>query len=59
MQSIEEEVEEERETEGRPANSQHCEDSWGSDDMRNSRGVYHRDRLSWGGYYNNQGQTNN
>ena len=59
MQSIVEEVEEERETEGRPANSQHGEDNGGSDVMRNSRGVHHSDGLAGCLYQDPRCQSNN
>ena len=59
VQSIVEEVEEERETEGRPANSQHGEDNGGSDVMRNSRGVHHSDGLPRCLYQDPRCQSNN
>ena len=51
MESIVEDVEEERQTEGSPANTQCCEDSGGCDDMRISISVNHSDALSRFGNY--------
>ena len=46
MVSIIEDVEDQRETEGSPANSQSCEDSGGFEVMRISLSVNHSDGLS-------------
>ena len=43
MESIVEDVEDDRESEGSPANSQSCEDSGGWDWMSKSLSVYHSD----------------
>ena len=43
MESIVEDVEEERETEGSPANSESCEDNGGCDSMGISISVNHSD----------------
>ena len=51
MESIVEDVEDERETEGSPANSQSCEDSGGCDDMGISLSVNHSDGPSSCGHY--------
>ena len=45
MESIVEDVEEDRKTEGSPANSQSCEDCRGCDVVRNSRRVNQTDGL--------------
>ena len=49
MESVVEDVEDEREKEGSPANSQSCEDSGGCELMRMSISVQHRDVLTWCG----------
>ena len=60
MESVVEDVEDERETEGSPANYQRCEDSGGCDDMRISLSVHHSDGLSWCGHYQgHHSQTEN
>ena len=51
MDSIVDDVEEERETEGSPANSQRCEDSGGWEVMRISLSVNHGDGPSSCGQY--------
>ena len=51
MESIVEDVEDDRETEGSPAKSQSCEDSRGCDIVRNSRRVNQYDGLSRCGHY--------
>ena len=51
MESIVEDVEDERETEGSPANSQSCEDSGGCDRTIFSLSVNHRDGLTSCGLY--------
>ena len=51
MESIVEDVEDERETEGSPANSECFKDSGGCEVMRMSLSVYHVDGLSRHGHY--------
>ena len=51
MESVVEDVEDERQTEGSPANSQSCEDSGGCDDMGISLSVNHSDGPSRCGHY--------
>ena len=51
MESIVEDVEDQRETESSPANEECCEDSGGCDGMRISLSVNHRDFLSSSGLY--------
>ena len=51
MESIVEDVEDERETEGSPANSQRFKDSGGTDGMRISISVDYLDVLSRHGHY--------
>ena len=51
MESIVEDVEDDRETEGSPPNSQCDENSGGADEMRISFGVNHIDGLSSCGHY--------
>ena len=51
MESVVENVEDERQTEGSPANSQRCEDSGGCDDMGISLSVNHSDGPSRHGQY--------
>ena len=43
MESVVEDVEDERETEGHPANYQKCNNFDGWDDMKHSSGVHHAD----------------
>ena len=60
MESVVEDVEDEREKEGSPANSQSCEDSGGCELMRMSISVQHRDVLtSYGHYQGHHCQTKN
>ena len=56
METIVEDVEDQRENEGSPANSQSCEDSGGFEVMRISLSVNHSDGLS-GHYQGHHGQT--
>ena len=51
MESIVEDVEDERETEGSPTHHQACEDSGGCDGMRIPLSVNHSDGLSRCGHY--------
>ena len=56
MESIVEDVKDQRETEGSPANSQCSENSGGAEVMRISLSVNHSDGLS-GHYQGHHGQT--
>ena len=57
MDSIEDDVEDERETEGSPANSQPSVKSGGCDDSSFSITVYHSDSSSWDQYQGRHCQT--
>ena len=51
MESVVEDVEDEREKEGSPANPQRCEDNGGGDGTIFSLSVDHRDGLTSCGHY--------